>query len=100
MFDFREKEIQKVAPHSIARSKDRVNLIKVDPVFFATKMVAYEFYWTDEQVVSHLIGILPERRKRPERITRESIMNWVRKISAGSTEINNIYFIEVNVPSI
>jgi hypothetical protein len=39
-------------------------------------MVAYEFYWRDEKGKEHLIGILPERRKNPERITEESIFNW------------------------
>ncbi len=62
-----------------------------------TKVIAYEFYWNDQGGVSHLIGILPERRKKPERITKESIMNWGRKILGDSTEVKNIYFIEVSV---
>jgi hypothetical protein len=61
------------------------------------KLIAYEFYRNDQEGVSHLIGILPERRKKPERITRESIMNWGRKIVGDSTEAKNIYFIEVSV---
>jgi len=35
-------------------------------------MVAYEFYWRDDTEGVHFIGILPERRKRPERITQKS----------------------------
>ena len=38
-------------------------------------MVAYEFYLSDETGKKHLIGILQERRKNSERITRESIIN-------------------------
>lgn len=60
-------------------------------------MIAYEFYWDDENGGEHLIGILPERRKNPERITEESIMNWAREIVGDSERINNIYFIKVEV---
>jgi len=41
-------------------------------------MVAYEFYWRDEIGRDHLIGLIPERRRRPERITPESVSKWVR----------------------
>jgi hypothetical protein len=39
-------------------------------------MTAYEFYWHDKGGRVHLLGILLEIRKNPERITQESIMNW------------------------
>jgi len=39
-------------------------------------MVAYEFYLHDERGKEHLIGILPERRGKPERITNNGIVNW------------------------
>ena len=42
-------------------------------------MVAYEIHWLDEMGRDHLIGILPERRRKPERITLGSIFGWVRK---------------------
>ena len=42
-------------------------------------MVAYEIHWRDEMGRDHLIGILPERRRKPERITVGSIFGWVRK---------------------
>jgi hypothetical protein len=40
-------------------------------------MDAYEFYWRDSQGEDHLIGILPERRKDPKRITKRSIMKSI-----------------------
>jgi hypothetical protein len=62
-------------------------------------MVAYEFYWRDETDRIHLIGILPERRKNPERITEESILNWVRQVRqvTGNDAYSNddIYFVRV-----
>ena len=60
-------------------------------------MAAYEFYFNDRIDGPHLIGILPERRSSKERITRESIMNWVKKFLGEKTETLNIYYVEVNV---
>jgi hypothetical protein len=59
-------------------------------------MVAYEFYWRDETERVHFIGILPERRKKQERITQESILNWgMTVIGDHSGIINDIYFVRV-----
>ena len=56
-------------------------------------MVAYAFYWRDDKGKNHLIGILPERRKKLERITKESISNWVRQV----TESRDVFFIPVEI---
>ena len=58
-------------------------------------MLAYEFYWLDETKKTHLIGILPERRKKPERITKESILNWGKMFIGDNSEIKDIYFVKV-----
>ncbi len=60
-------------------------------------MVAYEFYWRDEIGDAHLVGILPERRKDPDRISDESIMNWVNKIIGDTLRANDIFFSKVNI---
>jgi hypothetical protein len=39
-------------------------------------MMAYEFYRRDETRKEHFTGILLVRRKNPERITKESALNW------------------------
>jgi len=44
-------------------------------------MVAYEFYLNDPEGNESLIGILPERRKDPRRITQQSILKWGRMLS-------------------
>jgi len=44
-------------------------------------MVAYEFYLKDSEGNKSLIGILPERRKDPKRITQKSILKWGRMLS-------------------
>ena len=60
-------------------------------------MVAYEFYLYDDMEEFHLIGILPERRKDPLRITPESIMKWGKLVAGDSVDINSMYFIQIEV---
>lgn len=60
-------------------------------------MVAYVFYWIDELEKAHFIGILPEKRKNPERITQESIVNLGRRIVGNNADANNIFFIQVTI---
>jgi len=43
-------------------------------------MVGYEFYWRDPIKSYQLIGVLPERRRNPNKITRESVLNWGKNI--------------------
>ena len=43
-------------------------------------MVGYEFYWRDPIKSYQLIGVLPERRRDPNKITRESVLNWGKNI--------------------
>jgi hypothetical protein len=60
-------------------------------------MMAYEFYWFDETGKEHLIGILPARRKNPKRITKESALNWGQKVIGDNSDVNNIYFVKVEI---
>jgi hypothetical protein len=60
-------------------------------------MVAYEFYLRDETGKELLIGILPERRKNPKRITKESALNWVWKVIGDQSDVNDIYFVQVEI---
>jgi hypothetical protein len=60
-------------------------------------MVAYEFYLHDPVKGYELVGILPERRKTPERITQESIMRWGENIFGKDLNTKDIYFIQVTI---
>jgi hypothetical protein len=60
-------------------------------------MVTYEFYLDDDIKEFHLLGILYERRKNPVRISYQSIMNWGKLIVGDYVDMNNIYFIEIEV---
>jgi len=60
-------------------------------------MVAYEFYWLDSIKGYQMIGVLPERRKNPPRITQESIMKWGEKFFGKKLNIKDIFFIQVTI---
>ena len=60
-------------------------------------MVAYEFYSHDEMDVCRLIGILPERRKDPARITEESIMRWIKQVMGDGADLSNVRFVRVTL---
>jgi hypothetical protein len=60
-------------------------------------MVAYEFYCRDEAGKEHFIGILPERRANPERMTKNSVLNWGWGIIGNNSDVNNIYFVKVEM---
>jgi hypothetical protein len=58
-------------------------------------MVSYEFYFRNPKGVFEFIGVLPERRRHPERISDESILNWGRKYFAKNLkEYEDIFFVE------
>jgi hypothetical protein len=44
-------------------------------------MLLYELYTFSETKGYELIAVLPERRKNPARITKNSVINWGRMLS-------------------
>jgi hypothetical protein len=63
------------------------------------EMIAYKLYWRDEEEKEHFIGLLPERRRNPKRITDESLANWSRIVLGDKTgiDLNSIYFIQLEL---
>ena len=59
-------------------------------------MIAYEFYVYDEMEF-HSIGILPERRKDPLRITQDSVMKWGKMAVGEDVDVKNIYFVQMEI---
>ncbi len=55
-------------------------------------MLAYEYYWKDEDKRIHSIGIIPERRRSSERITGESILNLGKTILGEEAGLENLFF--------
>lgn len=60
-------------------------------------MIAYEFYWREGIKGYQLMGILPERRKKQERISNESIMNWAKRLLGKKADESDIYYVKVTI---
>ena len=60
-------------------------------------MVAYELYWLNSIGECDLIGVLPERRKNPMRITKDSITNWGRMLVGDNVDSEDIIFRPVTI---
>ena len=61
------------------------------------QMLAYEFYFRNNSKGDELIGILPERRRKPERVTQESIMKWAKIVFGNTLDVSSIYFVPINL---
>ena len=57
-------------------------------------IILYKFYLRDAIKGDVFLGALPERRKNPQRITEESIINWGRKYFGKNTKEKDIFFIK------
>ena len=60
-------------------------------------MLSYEFFCVDEIGKAHLIGIIPERRKQTERITKESVMQRLGMLLGESVNLNYFFVTQVNM---
>jgi hypothetical protein len=64
-------------------------------------MTVYKFYLRDAIKGDIFLGVLPERRKNPQRIieesTEESIMNWGKKYFAKNGNDEDIFFIKTDL---
>jgi hypothetical protein len=60
-------------------------------------MIAYEFYWLDSKGGYQIIGVLPERRRHPERSTRDSVTHWGEKLFSHTLNAKDIFFIQVMI---
>ena len=58
-------------------------------------MIGYQLYWWRDPKGYEFIGVLPERRKDPQRITNESVLNWGQKYFGIHLNLAGMYLIEV-----
>ena len=63
-------------------------------------MVAYELYLNDKMNGCKLIGILPERRKDPKRITNESVLKWGRMILNNDSDNKDMFFKRITIDDV
>jgi hypothetical protein len=61
-------------------------------------MIVYKFYLRDAMKGDIFLGVLPERRKNPQRVgeetTEESVLNWGRTYFGRDSKNDDIYFIK------
>ena len=55
-------------------------------------MLVYELYTFNKKEGYKLIGVLPERRKNPTRITKESVIRWGRMLLGDDVDSKEIFF--------
>ena len=60
-------------------------------------MLVYEQYEFNKTKGYDLIWVLPERRKNPARITKESIMDWGKKLLGDDVDSKDIFFKPVRI---
>ncbi len=60
-------------------------------------MFAYELYAFNKKRGYEFIGILPERRENPVRITKGSIMNWGKSLLGDAMDSKNMFFKQVAI---
>ncbi len=63
-------------------------------------MVVYELYWLNPAGEYQIIGVLPERRKNPMRITKNSVMNWGKMLLGNDVDSKNIFFKRLTIDSL
>jgi hypothetical protein len=63
-------------------------------------MVVYELYWLDPTGKDKIIGVLPERRRNPMRITKDSVMNWGKMLLGDDVDSKNIFFKRLTIDSL
>ncbi len=60
-------------------------------------MLVYQLYCLNEKGNDDLIGILPERRLNPGRITDRSILRWATEAMGSCCQGRKIRFVRVNM---
>ena len=63
-------------------------------------MLAYQFYLRDAIKGYDFVGVLPERRRNPVRITDESIINWGRTNFGRNVRGEDIFFVKVDLQEV
>ncbi len=60
-------------------------------------MLVYELYAFNKTKGYELIGVLPERRNNPQRVTKESILNWGQKYFGIQLNLGDMYRIGLKI---
>jgi hypothetical protein len=67
------------------------------PLTLYSLMLAYELYTFNKKKGYEFIGVLPERRENPMRITKDSIMNWGKSLLGDNVDNKSMFFKQVTI---
>jgi len=60
-------------------------------------MVVYEVYLRNKKGEGELIGILPERRINMDRVTSDSLDEWLKMVFGDTFDANDIFIVRKTV---
>lgn len=60
-------------------------------------MLAYELYTFNKEKGYEIVGVLPERRKDPMRITDASVTKWGKTLLGDLVDSKNVFFRRVAI---
>ncbi len=60
-------------------------------------MLAYELYTFNKEKGYEIVGVLPERRKDPMRITEASVTNWGKTLLGDHVDSKSVFFRRVAI---
>ena len=63
-------------------------------------MLVYELYVFNKTKGYELVGALPERRKNPARMTKNSVMNWGKMLLGNDVDSKNLFFKRVTMETL
>jgi len=63
-------------------------------------MLAYELYTFNKKKGYEIVGVLPERRNDPTRITEASITNWGKTLLGADVDSRNMFFRRVAIDGV
>jgi hypothetical protein len=62
-------------------------------------MLVYELYTFNINKGYELIGVLPEKRRNPTRITKESVIRWGRMLLSDDVDSKDIFLKPIEIES-
>jgi hypothetical protein len=60
-------------------------------------MICYKFYGDEQKKGYQLLGVLPERRQKSERITKESALNWGKQCFGNNYDM---FFVDEEITGV
>ena len=93
----RTRKFDRLRPKCIEKVVERIRVAAASNSRWL--MLVYELYISNGKMDYELVGVLPERRKNPTRITKESVIKWGRKLLGDDADSKEIFFNPISMES-